>query len=47
MTTRRRGSGLGLAMVRQTVQAHGGEAELVTPDGGGAEFRLFFPLNES
>jgi signal transduction histidine kinase len=47
VTTRRRGSGLGLAMVRQTVQAHGGEVDLRTPDGGGAEFRLFFPLQES
>lgn len=47
VTTRRRGSGLGLAMVRQTVQAHGGEVDLRTPDGGGAEFRLFFPLDGS
>jgi signal transduction histidine kinase len=47
VTTRRRGSGLGLAMVRQTVQAHGGEVDLRTPDGGGAEFRLFFPLESS
>ena len=43
VTTRRRGSGLGLAMVRQTAQAHGGEATLVSPDEGGAEFRLFIP----
>lgn len=44
VTTRRRGSGLGLAMVHQTVHAHGGDVHLETPPGGGAEFRLSLPL---
>ncbi|UCC26688.1 MAG: HAMP domain-containing histidine kinase [Gemmatimonadales bacterium] len=46
VTTRRRGSGLGLAMVRQTAQAHGGEATVTSPDQGGAEFRLFLPVDQ-
>jgi nitrogen fixation/metabolism regulation signal transduction histidine kinase len=43
VTTRRRGSGLGLAMVRQTVHAHGGEVELRERPGGGADFRIALP----
>ena len=46
VTTRRRGSGLGLAMVRQTVQAHGGEARVVTAPGAGADFRLLLPVRD-
>lgn len=44
VTTRRRGSGLGLAMVRQTAEAHGGSASLEAPVDGGAEFRIVVPL---
>lgn len=44
VTTRSRGSGLGLAMVRQTVQAHGGEVSLALPAGGGASFGVFLPV---
>ncbi len=33
-TTRKRGTGLGLALVRQTVQAHGGSVELMAREGG-------------
>lgn len=43
VTTRARGSGLGLAMVRQTVLAHGGEVTLEDAPGGGAVFRVFLP----
>lgn len=43
VTTRRRGSGLGLAMVRQTAQAHGGEVDLRETPGGGADFRIVLP----
>lgn len=46
ITTRRRGSGLGLAMVKQTAQAHGGEVSLSEGPLGGAEFRLFLPVEE-
>jgi len=33
-TTKKRGTGLGLALVRQTVQAHGGSVELMAREGG-------------
>jgi nitrogen fixation/metabolism regulation signal transduction histidine kinase len=43
-TTRRKGTGLGLAMVRQAVKAHGGSVSARPREGGGAEFRVVLPL---
>lgn len=43
-STKTRGTGLGLALVRQTVLAHGGSCEARNRDGGGAEFRVKLPL---
>lgn len=37
------GSGLGLSIVRRTMQAHGGTVEISTAAGGGACFTLSFP----
>jgi len=37
------GSGLGLAIVREIARAHGAEAGLETPPGGGTRFRVTFP----
>ena len=42
-TTKRRGTGLGLPMVRQVVLAHGGRVEALNRQGGGAEFRIDLP----
>jgi two-component system nitrogen regulation sensor histidine kinase NtrY len=42
-TTRSRGTGLGLALVRQTVQAHGGQVAVRNRPEGGAEFRVLLP----
>ncbi|MDQ0789292.1 sensor histidine kinase [Streptomyces sp. B3I8] len=38
------GRGLGLALVRQTVQRHGGRLSVARADGGGAEFEVRLPL---
>ena len=41
------GKGLGLYMARSVVEVHGGSLGMVTPAGGGAEFRLWLPAQES
>ncbi|MGE3271509.1 MAG: ATP-binding protein, partial [Chloroflexota bacterium] len=38
-----RGSGLGLAVVRQLVELHSGRVEVVSPAGHGATFRIWLP----
>jgi signal transduction histidine kinase len=45
-TTKSRGTGLGLALVRQTVQAHGGRVWARNRSGGGAEFGVALPAAE-
>lgn len=42
-TTKSRGTGLGLALVRQTVQSHGGRVWACNRPGGGAEFGIALP----
>lgn len=42
-TTKSKGTGLGLALVRQTVLAHGGEVSAANGLAGGAEFRVRLP----
>jgi two-component system sensor histidine kinase MprB len=37
------GTGLGLAIVRQVAEGHGGDVQVIAPDGGGAEFHLNLP----
>ena len=41
------GAGLGLAIVRHIVEAHGGSAEAANRPGGGAVVRLRLPLPAS
>jgi len=43
-TTKRSGTGLGLAVVHQVVSAQGGTIDVQSEVGRGTEFRLFFPL---
>lgn len=43
-TTKSRGTGLGLALARQTVLAHGGEIEARPREGGGAVFVVRLPV---
>jgi len=44
-STKIRGTGLGLATVRRTIERHGGTVELECPETGGTIFRLVLPLN--
>jgi nitrogen fixation/metabolism regulation signal transduction histidine kinase len=43
-STKKRGTGLGLALVRQTAHLHGGRAWACNHPGGGAEFRVVLPI---
>lgn len=42
-TITRRGAGLGLTLVRQIVESHGGKVEVESAAGSGSTFRLMFP----
>lgn len=42
--TRVKGSGIGLSVVREYAQMHGGRAEVVAHDGPGARLRIVLPL---
>ena len=46
-TTKSRGTGLGLAMVKKIVDEHGGEIRLSNRDGAGAEVRIRLRLAEN
>ena len=46
VSTKRRGSGLGLSLVRDIASQHGGEVTLVDRENGGACARLALPLIE-
>jgi signal transduction histidine kinase len=44
VSTKNRGSGLGLSLVRDVAQAHGGGITLENREGGGARARFWVPL---
>jgi signal transduction histidine kinase len=46
-TTRQEGTGLGLALSRKTIEAHGGRIELLSDTRPGTEFILSFPKDPS
>jgi len=46
VSTKSRGSGLGLSLVRDIVRQHGGEVTLENREGGGACARLVLPLDQ-
>jgi len=43
-TTRHRGTGLGLPIVKRDVEAHGGDVSILCPDGGGTRVTVSLPL---
>lgn len=43
-TTKQKGTGLGMAITRRIVEAHGGHIEARTADGGGGEVRVLLPI---
>jgi signal transduction histidine kinase len=43
-TTKSRGTGLGLYIIKQIVEYHGGEFSVASQVGGGAQFTLSLPL---
>jgi len=45
-TTKEEGLGMGLAIVRSIVEAHGGKIEAGNVDGGGARFRFVLPVSK-
>jgi signal transduction histidine kinase len=45
-TTKRGGTGLGLALAHRAVESHGGEVEVLDRPGGGARFVVHLPLGE-
>lgn len=47
VTTKRRGTGLGLSVSRRIVEDHGGWITAESPPGQGATFRVFLPLGSS
>jgi hypothetical protein len=47
ISTKRRGTGLGLSVSRRIVEDHGGWIRAETENGQGATFRVFLPLNAS
>jgi len=46
-TTKKHGSGLGLALSQQIIAAHGGTIRCKGGEGGGAVFELWFPAYDA
>ena len=45
-TTKEDGLGMGLAIVRSIVQAHGGKIDVENAEGGGARFYFYLPASQ-
>ena len=47
VTSKPKGTGLGLAIVRKIVEEHGGRIEAETAPSGGAQVRVWLPVDEA
>ena len=47
VTTKPKGTGLGLAIVKKLVEEHAGTIDAINRDEGGAQIRIYLPINET
>jgi len=46
-STKSKGSGLGMSIVKRIIDRHNGEIEIKSPPGNGTVVRVIFPVNQT